>query len=73
MQISNDAKECFEEIGDSLTGGTGMSSFVKGRTNSCNVVSHRQWFPGLDGGYPRVPIAANKAAAFCAKYKIGIA
>lgn len=73
MQISNDAKDCFEEITDSLTGGTGMSSFVKGRSNSCNIVSNRQWFPGLGRGMPRIPIAASKASAFCAKYKIGIA
>lgn len=72
MQISADAKECFESIESSMAG-VGMSSFVKGRTNSCSKSSSRQWYPGLGGGNPRVPIAASKVVGFCNKYKIGVA
>lgn len=75
MQMANDAKECFEEIEDILmiTSGGTMSSFVKGRGNSCNYVSNRQWYPKIRGSNPRVPIAASKVGSFCVKYKIGIA
>jgi len=72
MQISDDAKECYESIADIVGVGAGMNSFVKGRSNCCNYTSSRQWYPKLDGGHPNVPIAANKAVTFCNKYKIGV-
>ena len=72
MQIVADAKECFEAIANSVGVGAGMETFVKGRSNSCNMTSSREWFPKLDGGYPNVPIAANKVTNFCTKYKIGV-
>jgi len=72
MQISNDAKECYESIAGMVGLGAGIGSFVKGGYNYCNNTSDRQWFPGLDGGNPKVSIAANKTSSFCNKYKIGI-
>jgi len=72
MQISNDAKECYESIASMVGLGAGIGSFVKGKSNSCNNESNRQWFRSLDGGSPKVPIAANKVSSFCGKYKIGI-
>lgn len=73
MQMSNDAKECFTGIASCINGGTGMKSFVLGRSNACNTTSHRQWFPAFDRGHPRVPIAANHFLTFGSKYKIGVA
>jgi len=72
MQVSDDAKECYESIADMIGVGAGMNCFVKGRSNPCNYTSERQWYPKLDGGHPNVPIAANKAITFCNKYKIGV-
>ena len=73
MQISADAKECFESIETAMGVGVGMASFVKGRNNSCGKTSSREWYPNIGNGSPRVPIAANKAVGFCNKYKIGVA
>ena len=70
LQIAADAKECMEEI--EMMSGSSMSSFVKGRGNSCNYTSNRQWYPKTHGNNPRVPIAASKVGSFCSKYKIGI-
>jgi len=72
LSIADDAKECYEAIADMVGVGTGINSYVKGRSNPCNNTSHREWYPKLDGGYPYVPIAANKAVTFCTKYKIGV-
>ena len=71
-QIADDAKHCFKELEGMFEIGSGMSSFVKGRSNPCNQQSHRQWWPSEGSGNPRVSIAATKAAGFCRKYKIGV-
>jgi hypothetical protein len=70
--ISHDAKDCMEELEAMFGIGSGFSSFVKGRSNSCNSTSNRSWYPGIGSGYPRVPIAATKASVFCKEYKIGV-
>ncbi|MDB4533396.1 hypothetical protein N9242_00890 [Vicingaceae bacterium] len=72
VNVFNDAKECYLSIENILGVGLGMSTFSKGVNNACNYTSDRQWFPGLNGGNPRTPIAANKAMGFCSKYKIGV-
>lgn len=71
QQLSKDAKDCVDEIENMLGASTGFQTFVKGEWNPCNKESHRQWYPGMGNGYPRVSIGASKAETFCRKYKIG--
>ena len=72
-RISDDARECYEELEDmfGMGYGEGMQSFVKGSNNICNKRSDRQWWPSDGHGGPRISFAATKAATFCGLYKIG--